>query len=84
VTDVQILTIAIALTTSFLAVPTGFPIHDASRASTSAQIAELRTELQSGHSRLERCSDRIEMKLEKVDDNIARIADHGCLGNIRL
>jgi hypothetical protein len=33
---------------------------------------------------LERCSDRIEMKLEKVDDNIARIADHGCLGNIRL
>jgi hypothetical protein len=50
---------------------------EASRASTSAQIAELRTEMQSGQGQLERRSDRIEMKLEKIDDHIARLlADH--------
>ena len=84
-TDVQIFTIALAISTSFLAVFTGVFLNsnrlndvkellgakiEAVRANVSKDVDVFRAETGARF-------DRIEAKLEKIDDNIARIlADH--------
>ena len=73
-TNGQIFTIALAFSTSFLAVFTGVFLNN-NRLNDVKEL--LGAKIEASRAELERRSDRIEARLEKIDDNIARIlADH--------